>query len=128
MASPPQRLSGTVLLVEDNMIIALNAEDILFALGAERVVVASSVEEALQQIERATPDLALLDVNLGSELIWPVATRLRELRVRHVFATGYGEGFDYPVEHRSTPSIIKPYSSDSIAQAMGEALGRAPVP
>ena len=126
VAALPVRLSGTVLLVEDNMIIALNAEDILLALGAERVVVASNVGEALQQIERETPGFALLDVNLGSELVWPVATRLREMQVRHIFATGYGDGFDYPVEHRSTPSVTKPYSSDSIARAVGKVMGPAP--
>lgn len=125
VVAPSAQLSGTVLLVEDNMIIALNGEDILLALGAERVVVASNVDDALRQLELEVPEFAVLDINLGHELIWPVATRLRELRVRHLFATGYGEGFDYPAEHRNTPSITKPYSSDSIARALGEIIGVA---
>ncbi len=121
VSAPPARLSGSVLLVEDNMVIALDAEDMLLELGAARVNVASSVVDALHLIELEVPSFALLDVNLGREASWPIATRLRELGVRHVFATGYGNGADYPSEHRGTPSITKPYTSDSIARAVGKA-------
>jgi light-regulated signal transduction histidine kinase (bacteriophytochrome)/CheY-like chemotaxis protein len=113
-------LSGCVLLVEDNMIIALNAEDILLTLGAARVSVAGNVGEALHQIELETPSFALLDINLGLETSWPVARRLRELGVPHAFATGYGNTADYPPEHRGTPSITKPYSIHTIARVVGE--------
>lgn len=120
-AVPPARLSGLVLLVEDNMIIALEAEDMLLSLGAAHVAVASNVAEALRLLEVETPSFALLDINLGHEMVWPVAARLRRLGVRHMFATGYGKGIDYPAEHRATPSITKPYTSASVARAIGEA-------
>ncbi len=116
----PLRLSGLVLIVEDNVLIALDAEDVLIALGAAHVVIASNVAEALRLIELEAPSFALLDINLGGERSWPIATRLRSLGVHYVFATGYGDGIDYPVEHRSTAVITKPYTSDSIAQAFGE--------
>jgi light-regulated signal transduction histidine kinase (bacteriophytochrome)/CheY-like chemotaxis protein len=118
----PGLLSGSVLLVEDNMIIALDAEDMLLALGASRVAVAGNVAEALYQIGLETPSFALLDINLGIEASWPVATRLRELGVPHAFATGYGSRADYPPEHRATPSITKPYSSDMIARVLSDAV------
>ncbi len=123
VAALPARLSGPVLLVEDNMIIALEAEDMLLSLGAARVAVASNVGEALRLLEIETPGFALLDINLGHEMVWPVAVRLRQLGVRHVFATGYGKGINYPAEHRATPSITKPYTSASVAHAIGEAGG-----
>ena len=113
----PSRLSGLVLAVEDNVVIALDLEDVLIALGAERVVIAGNVTEALRLIDIETPNFALLDINLGAEFSWPIASRLRSLGVRHVFATGYGDGINYPVEHRLTQVITKPYTSDSIAQA-----------
>jgi len=116
-ADAPSRLSGLVLAVEDNVLIALDVEDVLIGLGAERVVVASNVTEALRLIDLETPDFALLDINLGHETSWPIAARLRSLGVHHVFATGYGDGIKYPVEHRSTVVITKPYTSVSIAQA-----------
>lgn len=114
----PSRLSGTILLVEDNMIIALETEDMLLAAGADRVIVASNVTAAFALLASVTPDLALLDVNLGTELSWPIATRLREIGVRYVFCTGYGDGIDYPLEHRSVPSITKPYTINTIAHAL----------
>ncbi len=126
VSAPPARLSGSVLLVEDNMVIALDAEDMLLELGAARVSVASNVADALRLLELETPTFALLDVNLGHEASWPIATRLRELGVRHVFASGYGNGVNYPPEHRSTPSITKPYTSDSIARAVGKAALSSP--
>ncbi|MDQ6647797.1 MAG: GAF domain-containing protein, partial [Pseudomonadota bacterium] len=89
-ADADARLTGTVLLVEDNMIIALESEDLLLTLGAESVLVASTVAEALRLVEMETPTFALLDINLGTEMSWPVALRLRELGVRYAFATGYG--------------------------------------
>ena len=110
------RLAGTVLLVEDNMIIALEAEDTLLALGAGNVLVASNVAEALRLMTIETPSFALLDVNLGSEMSWPIASRLRELGVRYAFATGYSDHFDVPLEHRSVPMITKPYTRDSLAR------------
>ncbi len=118
----PSRLSGLVLAVEDNVLIALDVEDVLIALGATRVVVASNVTEALRLIELETPSFALLDVNLGRETSWPIATRLRSLGVPHVFATGYGDNIDYPMEHRLTRVITKPYTTASIAQAFSRTL------
>lgn len=118
----PGRLFGPVLAVEDNVLIALDVEDILMGLGAERVVVASNVAEALRLIDLEIPSFALLDINLGHEMSWPIATRLRSLGVQHVFATGYGDGLDPPAEHRLTTVITKPYTSASIAQAIGKGL------
>ena len=116
-AAVPARVSGIVLLVEDNMIIALEAEDLLLAAGADSVFVAGNVTAAFRILATTTPDFALLDINLGTEMSWPIATRLRELGVRYIFCTGYGDGIEYPVEHRSVPSITKPFTIDAIARA-----------
>lgn len=119
--APAAQLSGLVLLVEDNMLLALETETLMLALGATQVVMASNVADALRLIDHRTPDFALLDVNLGPEMSWPVAERLRALGVRHIFATGYGDSIEYPIIHRSTRCITKPYTSEAIARAAGEA-------
>lgn len=118
---PPARLSGAVLLVEDNIIIALDAEEMLVKLGATQVDVASSVAEALASIGSRQPDFAVLDVNLGGETSFAVASRLQKLGVPHVFATGYGEDVAFPPEHAGTPVAKKPYSVASL-QAVVAAL------
>lgn len=107
-------IRGVALLVEDNIIIALEAEQLLIDLGAESVLVASSVEEALRLLESETLGFALLDINLGTETSWPIAERLRQLGVRFIFATGYGDTIDFPIEHRQVPIATKPYSKASI--------------
>jgi light-regulated signal transduction histidine kinase (bacteriophytochrome) len=111
-------LSGAVLVVEDNMIIALEAEEILASLGAKAVDMAGSVHDALRQIEAAKPSFALLDVNLGSETSLPVAVRLSALGVPFVFATGYGESFRIPPELGAVAMIKKPYTADTLRRAL----------
>ena len=87
-----QPLEGkTVLLVEDSMIIALDAEDALKELGAARVETAANVARALAVLDKGGIDCALLDVNLGGETSLPVARRLQAEGIPFAFATGYGE-------------------------------------
>ncbi|MCA3696556.1 response regulator, partial [Aquidulcibacter sp.] len=112
-------LQGHVLLVEDNLIIALDAEAMLLSLGAERVLVASNVKDALAILDREKPSFALLDVNLGTQNSFPIADRLFEMEVPFIFATGYGSGINYPSDQNSRPFITKPYTKDSIAKALG---------
>ncbi|WP_085340818.1 HWE histidine kinase domain-containing protein [Aquidulcibacter paucihalophilus] len=112
-------LQGHVLLVEDNLIIALDAEAMLLSLGAERVLVASNVKDALAILDREKPSFALLDVNLGNQNSFPIADRLFEIEVPFIFATGYGSGINYPSDQNARPFITKPYTKDSIAKALG---------
>jgi len=111
------------------VIIAMGAEVILLELGARHVETAASVSQALAAIERSTPGFALLDLNLGSENSIPVATRLSELKVPFVFATGYGERAPIPAELESAPVVQKPYTRDVVEAALAKlrnAAGAAP--
>ncbi|MEN9873122.1 MAG: hypothetical protein RL186_19 [Pseudomonadota bacterium] len=115
-----QTLHGIVLLVEDNLIIALDAEAMLMALGASKVLIASSVKDAFAMLDKDTPTFALLDVNLGNHNSFPIATRLQGLAVPYVFATGYGSGITYPPDQQTTPFISKPYTKETIARALAQ--------
>ncbi len=116
----PARLTGTALIVEDNLIIAMSAEVILLELGARHVETAASVREALKAIERSKPAFALLDLNLGSENSIPVAAKLLELDVPFIFATGYGERAPIPAELSAAPVIQKPYSREAIEATLAK--------
>jgi CheY-like chemotaxis protein len=120
-AAPP-RLSGTALIVEDNLIIAMAAEVILLELGARHVGTAASVAQAIASIDREKPDFALLDLNLGSENSVPVATKLTELEVPFMFATGYGERAPIPAELAEAPVIQKPYTREVVEAALARML------
>lgn len=117
--TPPPASGGRALVVEDNMIVAMEAEDILRELGFEQTESVASVATALRQIEAARPDFALLDVNLGRETSFPVADRLSELGVPFVFATGYGDHAVVPAAHGERPRLSKPFSADSFRRAFG---------
>jgi light-regulated signal transduction histidine kinase (bacteriophytochrome)/CheY-like chemotaxis protein len=120
--APGTLVTGRALIVEDNMIIALDAESTLEKLGATFVDVAPNISEALRLIDKAKPDLAILDVNLGNESSFPIADRLMALNVPIVFATGYGKNIDFPERFASVPVVSKPYNADSLAPKIAEAL------
>jgi light-regulated signal transduction histidine kinase (bacteriophytochrome)/CheY-like chemotaxis protein len=120
---PQERiLTGAVLLVEDSLIIAMDAEDILTRLGAERVVTAASIRQAERELAADSFEFAVLDVNLGQETSLPIADKLRAAGVPFLFATGYGEQLKLPAEHERAQVIQKPYTMASIAHALRLAL------
>jgi light-regulated signal transduction histidine kinase (bacteriophytochrome)/CheY-like chemotaxis protein len=117
----PCGLSGEVMVVEDNMIIALDAEQALGKLGAARVHVASGAGEAMNIARRTALSFALLDVNLGAETSEPVAELLRAQGVPFCFATGYGDSTALSARFPGVPVITKPYDRARIEQALAEA-------
>ena len=115
------RLVGIrVLLVEDEAIVALLAEDILLDHGATVVGPATSVAQALSLVGTEEIDVGFLDVNLNGERSDPVAKALHDRRIPFIFATGYeSPGMGSPID---VPVINKPYRSDQIAMALEAAV------
>ncbi|MHA7819634.1 MAG: HWE histidine kinase domain-containing protein [Erythrobacter sp.] len=112
--------AGTALLVEDNVIIAMEAEQMLLGLGFADVVTTSSVASAAKAIDGNEFAFALLDINLGSETSMPVADRLAKTGVPFVFASGYGDGADLPEVHSGVPVVTKPYSGDLLRRTISQ--------
>jgi two-component SAPR family response regulator len=98
-----------VLLVEDNVIVALNAEELLREIGATEVIVANSVAEAQSCCDKYDFDFALLDLNLGNETSIGIANRLRAAKVPFVFASGYDDYGLLPPDLGDSPILRKPY-------------------
>lgn len=115
-ATVPSGLS--VLLVEDQMLIAMDAEAMLTEAGAGRVMTARTVAEARAQLRTGLPDVAILDVNLGAETSIPLATDLVQVGVPLVFATGYGEGSQIPATFGAVPVVHKPYDRPTLVEAI----------
>lgn len=118
----PGLLKGrNVLLVEDNMIIAMDGEDALRDLGAD-VVTAASVGRAHEAIAIQSVDLAVLDFNLGHETSLPIADMLAERGIPFLFATGYGDGLELPTRFEAVTLLKKPYSGATLAQALAPVI------
>ena len=114
----------SVLIVEDNLIIGLDAEEIFQSLGSEEVLVVPAVRAAMQAIERRAEPFAfaLLDINLGPETSFEIARRLREQGVPFAFASGYGDSGRMPEDLGDEVNIGKPYDTDAITSMLGEVL------
>jgi two-component sensor histidine kinase/CheY-like chemotaxis protein len=111
-----------VLLVEDNMIIALDTEDTMLKLGVKTVRTASGVAEALKMIEERAPTFALLDVNLGAETSFEIAELLANRNIRFAFATGYGEQVVFPASFADAPRLRKPYAMETVRATLASSF------
>jgi CheY-like chemotaxis protein len=115
----PARLR--VLLVEDESLIAMLVEDLLGQLGCTLAGVVLSIDKALEAIERGGIDLALLDVDLGGEPVYPVAKALAARGVPFLFMSGYG-GLE--AAWRESPIVHKPFDLAALKDGIARALAR----
>lgn len=117
-----------VLLVEDQVLIAMDAEMMLTDGGITTISTANSAASALEQLKTFTPDIALLDINLGSGTSLPVAEELKRRGIPFVFATGYDDRTALPSELLSIPVVRKPYDADQLLKILSESLAARPTP
>jgi CheY-like chemotaxis protein len=121
-------LSGRrVLVVEDEMLVAMLLEDMLADLGCTVVGPAARVEQALAMIETAASlDAAVLDLNINGQKSYPVADALVAGGVPFVFATGYGphslmNGYSW------FPLLQKPFKRLELGKALMKLLTEPPM-
>jgi CheY-like chemotaxis protein len=106
-----------VLIVEDEIVVALFLEDMLAEYGYEIAGVASRLDEAMARAEAPDFTCAVLDVHLNGRDVFPLADRLAEQGLPFVFATGYGAR-GIPDRHATRPVLQKPFLPDDLARAL----------
>ncbi|MBB4198780.1 hypothetical protein CCR94_08895 [Rhodoblastus sphagnicola] len=122
---PPPRPQGQrILLVEDEALIALDAEDALLAAGFVVVGPAHQLAGALKLAESAEFDAAVLDISLAGVMVWPVADILLARKIPFVLLTGFGRGLDLPPACRRAPLLAKPVKPDELKAAVKILLAR----
>jgi CheY-like chemotaxis protein len=117
-------LPGDVLIVEDDLIIALDFEDTILRFGVKTVRTAGTVARALQFIEERLPDFALLDIALLREKSFAVAERLEALGIPFAFISGYGADVALPPAIAKKPRLPKPCTAD-VMLAVLRSVGRS---
>jgi CheY-like chemotaxis protein len=120
-----QGLAGKrILVVEDEVIVAMLIEDILSDQGATIVGPAARVAKALELLGEGDVDAAVLDVNLAGEMTTPVAEELRRRGIpfAFAFATGYGAA-GLPDGFASQPLLQKPFQEHDLNRVMAEVIG-----
>lgn len=110
-----------ILIVEDEMLIAMLVEDIVLSLGHEVVGPAMRLETAIRAVEEEEFELAILDLNLAGQLSLPVADRLKELDIPFMFASGYGDS-GLTGTHSDALMVQKPFSPRQLESALGSLL------
>jgi light-regulated signal transduction histidine kinase (bacteriophytochrome) len=126
VGTPMASMRGlSVLMVEDQLLIAMDVQTMLANEGAAHVETASSVKEALHSLSIIRPDIAILDVNLGNGSSLPVAHALMERGIPFVFATGYGENSLIPPSLAEVPIVRKPYDIAGLIAALTSAMAKA---
>ena len=113
----------SVLIVEDESLISMMLEDFLESLGHRVAGTCETVSDALERVEQGGFDVAIIDVNLNGERVWPVADRLAAKGIPYVLATG-GHIEPPPTAHASAPVLSKPFTLDAIEPVLAEACGR----
>lgn len=111
-----------ILVVEDDYFLATDLEEELTEAGAVVVGPAPTIEAALALIERtASLDGATLDINLGGELVYPVADRLTAEGVPFLLTTGYSER-DIPARYAAAPRAEKPVDPRAVASTLARMM------
>ncbi len=108
------------MIVDDEIIVALDLEYMLTDLGHSVVETASRVERGLEIARDSDIDMAILDINVRGVLSFPIATILRERGVPVIFASGYGQR-GLSDEFRDAHILTKPIDIDGLTQMVAKA-------
>jgi DNA-binding response OmpR family regulator len=106
-----------ILIVEDEMLVAMLIEDAVTDLGHEVVGPAMRLETALEAAEKEAFDFAILDINLAGKTSFPVADCLVERGIPFMFASGYGAA-GLSDRYRDAPVMQKPFAPHQLEAAL----------
>jgi DNA-binding response OmpR family regulator len=125
MTAAHEALTGLrILVVEDEMLVAMLIEEMLEGLGCEVVGPAATLDEAVAAVHANRLDGALLDANLHGADSSPVAEALRAGKVPFLVVTGYGRGKLAGDALDAAPRVKKPFGLQELARRMTETFLR----
>jgi DNA-binding response OmpR family regulator len=106
-----------VFIAEDETYVLQMIEDMLTDLGCTITDSVSNLRTALERAAATQAQVALLDVNLRGQAIFPVARILRDRAIPILFSSGYG-GDGIEAEWRGCPAIQKPFAFEQLEAAL----------
>ncbi|QUS35493.1 response regulator [Falsirhodobacter algicola] len=112
--------TGRVLIVEDELLVAMMMECHFQDLGYEVIGPALRLDHGLELARSADLDFAVLDVNLGATLSFPIADALARRDIPFCFATAHGR-LCPDHRHAGVPMLDKPFMLDDLEDAMRSA-------
>ena len=117
-------LQASVLIIEDEAIIALHIRSIVQSLGHSVVGIARTRSEAVALAEKTHPELVLADISLadGSSGIDAVKDILGAMSVPVIFITAFPERLLTGERPEPTYLITKPFEPETVIATIGQAL------
>src|ERR1044072_7398657 len=97
----------TILLVEDEFLLALQLEELLQSRGATVLGPFRKLGDAMQAAQREEFDFAILDVNLNGTMVYPLADDLLARGIPFLFLSGYSLA-NLPERFRAVTRLNKP--------------------
>ena len=125
MAGVPHLDRPTILVVEDEFIIALDVSETVKDLGYAVEGPFADQETAFIAIDRAMPDCAILDVFTRDGEVYPLADRLVEEGVPIVFHSGHVTPAEVRERYPDAVACRKPCPPDQLIDALQEAVAKA---
>lgn len=107
-----------ILVVEDEIMVAMMLEEMLQDFGCGVVALAPSIEMALLAIRHEVFDGVLLDMNIHGRKTVVIADELISRAVPFLLVTGYGGGESDPPVMKSAPRLQKPFDGATLARSM----------
>jgi DNA-binding response OmpR family regulator len=123
----PPLAGGRILIVEDEYLIADDLAASLRGCGADVVGPTATIEGARRLIDANSQlDVAVLDINLRDQYVYPLVDRLRDAGVPVVFTTGYDAAV-IPAKYAGIPLCEKPVAIDQLVAELQRLIrGGAP--
>ena len=116
---PLRLIAPRVLVVEDEMPVALLIEDMVGELAYEIAAIVPRLEDAMQYKDSGSFDLAILDVHLDGKMVFPFAAELEAREIPFLFVTAYGPR-GVPQEFRHHHILQKPFGPLELRRALME--------
>lgn len=99
-----------IFIVEDEFFAAILLEEDLRTAGWSTLGPFTTLNQARGAAKTEQFDLAILDVNLDGEMVYPLADDLAARGIPFIFLSGYLSR-DLPERFKATPKISKPYDA-----------------
>jgi CheY-like chemotaxis protein len=117
--SNPALAGKRVLVVEDELLVAMLIEDILHDNGCIVLGPFATLPEALAAAADPAIDIAVLDVNLRGQKVYPVGELLAERGIPFFLLSGYGEDAA-PADHPEWKVCAKPFKPEAVTRMLEE--------
>lgn len=114
---------GSVLIIEDGILVSLDLEDLFEDLGVRNIHAATSYRSAVKMLQTMTPQLVTLDVDLGDASCAELVPILRDRNIPHIVISGVSRGY-LPAGLENSIFVQKPFTKDRLFDAITEATSK----